>query len=447
MRLGLHVHTAEPGTREDALARDYIRRVQPPFVKVLGNAMKPDFLNFCRDQGCEIIGRVVFGSGDQPLSGAKAKDKIKAVVKRAEQHPQIGWWEFYNESYNGGAGESDEDFGRYAERCIEFMKKMSDIGRRAAVGSFSTGTPDEKDWPRFRKAVEHAWHNGHAICVHQYSAPDMRYMAGQNQWNDGHPRLDDPCATPDVEGLHTLRHRKFMRLVRSWGVSARLFVGESGNDDIQLRPGGQGKGWRDWRLVNPELLLGDFADQMRWYCWHLSHDPEVIGVVDFGWAPGAGEEMAWHAFDLSHRNDPGNAELAALRERLIEGQLSLPRTGKPDTDVYVPLGQPAPGGGQPAPGGGGQPQPVDPNRPLAAGDRVRNALTVNLRIRRSPGFVNKPADDVTERLAPGGEATVIDGQVTPADGLDWLRLRAGDAAVEGWAAVAGPEGDSYLTRV
>lgn len=444
MRLGLHVHTAEPGSREEALAKDYIRRVQPPFVKVLGNAMRSDFLNFCRDQGCEIVGRVVFGDGDQPLGGSKASKKMKEIVKRAEGQPQIGWWEFYNESYNGGKGEEDDDFVRYADRCIEFMDEMSEIGRRAAVGSFSTGTPDEKNWPRFRAAVEHAWHHGHAICVHQYSAPDMRYMCGTNQWNDGRPTLDDPCVTPDVEGLHTLRHRKFLKLARSWGVSARIFVGESGNDDIQERPGGQGKGWRDWRLVNPELLLGDFADQMRWYCWHLSHDPEVIGVVDFGWAPGKGEEMAWHAFDLSHRNEPDNAELAALRERLIEGQLSLPRMGKPDTEVYVPLGL-APPVVLPQPGGPAQPDP-GAAAPFAPGDRVRSLLSVNLRIRRSPGFVNKPADDIVGHLATGGEGTVIDGAIESADGLIWLRLRRTDAMVEGWAAMAGPEGDLYLIR-
>jgi hypothetical protein len=449
MRLGLHLHTAEPGSRADLLARDYIRRVRPPMVKVLGAACQPGFLDFCREQGSEIVGRVGFGpsKADQPLGGAKAGKKMREIRKRALANPQITWWEFYNESYNGQDDEERQVFTDYADLCIAFMEEMEDIGRKAAIGSFSIGTPPLEAWERFRGAVEHAWHNGHAICLHEYSAPDMRFACGDNRKLDnGDWKVDDPCADPTVRGHFTLRYRHVLEIFRSWGLSAQLFIGESGNDDLLGKGPGQGKGWRTW--IGSEFLQGDFADQMRWYNWQLSHDPEVIGVVDYGWAPTfeQGDE-AWHGFDLAHVNDPGNAELAALRERLIEGQLDLPRLGKPETALYAP--RPDAGGGPIV-----IPTPILPQPPVEtpfpAGSRVRSALSVALRIRRTPGFVGKAADDVVGRIAPGGEATVIDGAIESRDGLGWLRLGAQGAdggAVEGWAATAGPEGDGYLVRV
>ncbi len=416
MRLGLHVNKLDTGSKEDKLARAYIAAVQPPFVKALDEPLNRDFLRFCRDQGCEVLGRIVFDLGQQgvedngPWRGCM--DRIRA---KALEFPEVSYWEFLNECHEKG-----DDMARYAQCCIAFMKEMEAIGRKAVVGSFSTGTPNEDQWERFRPAVEHAWHNGHAIGVHQYAAPDMRFMCGRNQWNGGNPTFDDPCTDPRVEGWHTLRHRKFLPIIRSWGVSARIVITESGNDDIfqdkQMKSffgqnSNKKRGFRQWKDFGHKL--GDFADQLHWYCWQLSQDPEVIGVVDFGFSANRKE---WEPFDLTR----DEAMLKAVQER----QATLPRGG---------------------------PEVIPPPPPPASAWRPGDTVTaqVNAKLRRSPGFLNKPEGDELVVVAPGAKLSVLIGGAREANGLSWwpVRFRRDDGVpLEGYIAEVNRSGTVLLAR-
>ncbi len=61
-----------------------------------------------------------------------------------------------------------------------------------------------------------------------------------------------------------------------------------------------------------------------------------------------------------------------------------------------------------------------------------------LKVRKSPGYVDKPGDDVLGLLAVGAPATIL-GNAMPQDGLIWWPIRAtisSGASVDGWAAAA-----------
>ncbi|MCB0160457.1 MAG: M23 family metallopeptidase, partial [Caldilineaceae bacterium] len=113
------------------------------------------------------------------------------------------------------------------------------------------------------------------------------------------------------------------------------------------------------------------------------------------------------------------AEVAPNGVRLLEPLITV-----------VPPQQGGNGGGS-----GGKFQP---------GDRVVTADFVNLR--RTPGYRNKPADDVVAELPPNTAATITQGP-SVADELDWWLLAtvASDGrAVDGWSADTAPNGVTLL---
>jgi hypothetical protein len=93
------------------------------------------------------------------------------------------------------------------------------------------------------------------------------------------------------------------------------------------------------------------------------------------------------------------------------------------------------GGGDPG-GGSGD---------FKAGDIVQTTTVV--RMRRTPGYLNKPATDVVADVANGSRLTVLGGPRT-VDGLTWWQLRSVTVpAQEGWMAQNGTNGDPLLTKV
>ncbi|HAJ35986.1 MAG TPA: hypothetical protein DCL15_09860, partial [Chloroflexi bacterium] len=84
------------------------------------------------------------------------------------------------------------------------------------------------------------------------------------------------------------------------------------------------------------------------------------------------------------------------------------------------------------------PKPAPPDNPIdfRPGDIVFAQAAV--RVRRSPGFVDKAESDTLTALTPGQAATVI-GTSAIRDGLTWWPVRvttAEGALIEGWAAQA-----------
>jgi hypothetical protein len=134
-----------------------------------------------------------------------------------------------------------------------------------------------------------------------------------------------------LTGWLTLRYRMVYQLFRTWGLgNLPLYITEGGIDDATPRPGPPGKGYKAFEdgVWNNLPGIGDYAEQRRWYMWHVTYDTFVGGVVDFGWE---GTATGWPDFDLS--TDPN------MVNRIIELEQSLPAGhGRPP-----PPGQQPPG--------------------------------------------------------------------------------------------------------
>jgi hypothetical protein len=302
--------------RDRAKLLDYYRRSGALVVKAM------EFDSSTLDElvalGVTIEGRVYWD--DQSLAGTEMGRFIERVVRHARDYPQVTWWEGPNEDFQEG-----DDLARYAQAEIGRMRALEDVGRKAIIGNFSTGRPELADWPLFRPALEYAHAHGHALGLHEYSGPYMQWLAGENQWDwqTGQPRrIDDPCTDPTVEGWLTLRYRKAYRMFAEWGIGdLPLFITEGGIDDVQPRPGPQGKGYKDFKHTVWAEVPGieNYAHQRHWYMWQASHDRYVQGVVDFGWDTA---DPAWQSFDLS--TDP-----AMLNEILfLEADLPVGHIGE-----------------------------------------------------------------------------------------------------------------------
>lgn len=357
MRTGLHANQ----TGDHARILDYYRRSGSKTFKTL--TFDAPLLGALKALGVTIIGRVY--EDTQRLGGDDAKRFLSRVLDSARRHPQVDYWEGHNEAWHV-PGEIE----RYAEREIERMKALEQIGKKAVIGNFATGTPnlDDASWSLFRPALEHAARDGHALGLHEYAGPYMQYMVetgdGRNAWDHaarrwtGFSDVRETYYRPGLEGWLTLRYRKvYRRYLAPWGLGELpLFITEGGIDNTSPRPGGQGAGWRDFEGSEfaKHAAAGDYAAQRRWYMWQVSRDRFVRGVVDFGWD---GTATGWASFDLQPRPDMVN--------RIITEEATLP-VGHLDT-------APTPGPAAPAP------TPADPaaivDRPAAhrssrAGERA-----------------------------------------------------------------------------
>lgn len=294
MKTGLHINRLSSLEQ----VQDYYRRSGATTIKTLD--ANPDLLAWARGERLDTIIRIY--NPDQKLTD---KGFVHRCVEMGRAYP----WamiEGMNEDF-----QDNIQLARYAEWEIDRMKALEVVGAKAVIGSFSTGMPDFGGWTMFRPALEYAAAHGHYLGLHEYSGPFMQWMAGKNQWWGGNPVTGDPADGPGVSGWTTLRYRKVHDLLDLWGLGhLSILITESGIDDVQPRPGQQGKGYKDFR---DWVQLGDYADQRRWYSGHLTRDSYIAGVVDFGFQTA---DPAWGSFDLS--TDP------AMMNRLIRAESDLP---------------------------------------------------------------------------------------------------------------------------
>lgn len=302
IKMGLHRHTG----KRDAELKRYVDLVRPQFVKFL-DGFPQALAEYCHERGTRVIGRVYFQKQELGAAGGR---QLREVVDTARRNPWVDYWEFHNEDWQRG-----NDLARYSELSIEFMRAIADVGRKAAIGCFSTGQPEVSEWVRFFPALQHAAEHGHAVAVHEYGGGPIgaKWGVGRNQWNGGTPVTDDACDNPNIYylGWWCLRYRRAVAEWRQLGITRvpDILITEALIDDIQPRGGGQGKGWRDFKNQHPSHV-GDYADQWAWYCRELSRDPYVIGAVDFGWATA---DPTWGSFDLSQEPDMLNKIIEKMR--------------------------------------------------------------------------------------------------------------------------------------
>lgn len=299
MRMGLHVNN--PG--RDDLVRRYVDEVRPSVVKFLHGSAGPDLMDYCRERGAKVVLRRVLGDGElKPgATGARVlRDRMLPMAQEYRNH--IDYVEAANEEMQGRDDRREID--RLAALMLDFCREIDDRfgGQiKACVFNFSVGQPELDVWARepVSQALSYAGRHGHAIGKHEYYKP-RPWHGVQGDWQKW----------GQVWGWWMLRVVRDIAIWRELGIPRPgVIITESGRDDVPGTPG-TGKGWRD----EPRTPEGDFADFMQQYMRHLSHLPEIIGAVDFGFATSQPEK--WGSFDLSQDT--------VMFQRVITTQRQLP---------------------------------------------------------------------------------------------------------------------------
>ena len=149
----------------------------------------------------------------------------------------------------------------------------------------------------------------------------------------------------------------------------------------------------------------------------------------------------------------GAAVLVGSRGSSVGQSASPPPSNPPQTAVALTSLTPT---ATPSPGPTASPSPLptetsapeanptpDPNGPLRPGDMAAMVSDGRLVIRTAPGTGPESAVYKT-KIYPGERVLVLDGPVE-ASGYSWFHVRLG--AIEGWAAAAGLDGQTWLSPV
>jgi hypothetical protein len=203
----------------------------------------------------------------------------------------IDAWEAYNEPTIVTA----DQMARLADFEAERTRLLAAAGVRSCVGNFGTGQPPLELWPSFYPALQAIQQHNGFLGLHEYSAPEMWFGAGDNQ---NHPESDE-----GDEGWLTLRYRKVYRqYLQPAGLAVPLLVTETGVDGlVQGRPGPAGNGWMDfadyWRQQGyvTTTAEGFYVEQLAWYDRHLVQDDYVRGSAIYALAGPTG----WESYEIA----------------------------------------------------------------------------------------------------------------------------------------------------
>jgi hypothetical protein len=222
------------------------------------------------------VGRIYFA--DEPADGdpgTRAQqwwDRCRNVI---QAYPAVDYWEGYNEPSVDTVAKM-QWLGQFDAARVRILAQN---GRKAAIGSFSVGTPEVVRngqpfgdyWRAFYPAIDEARARGGILSLHEYSAPSMRdqYDAGSG------------------EGWTTGRYRKVYRwfLVPD-GREIPLVITDCGIDGGVI---GQGqKGWKSYTSAD------GYMNQLKWYDAILAQDSYVLGATIFSL-----EIPNWQDFDIA----------------------------------------------------------------------------------------------------------------------------------------------------
>lgn len=382
-------------------AFNYIERVRPNFAKWLS----PDarLIRECRrvSPGTRHIGRTVQDQSDYGRYQAGVLSHAREFVG------VVDYWEGANEHIGDQAPE--RVIRAFASDEVGLARRLNEIGMGAMIGGFSTGTLDDGKFNAFEAAFQYMSAVGPGKCMlhfHEYAAAYMGFCVktpdGKNQHPDGGSFTGistNPAVwqDPTLRGWLVLRYRDLLPLLaaRGW-AGVRAVISEGGIDNTTKDPRPHAKGWKDSRGTQFENIpgLGDYAGQLRWWAWQMSHDPFIAGAVDFGW--GARD---WESFRLD--NEP------AMLERVIAGQLTVP--------VGAIGSAPAP---QPSP----RPTPAPTLRP-----RVTAAVEVRCIVAAGEGAAAYAGRAAGWPEATFGQRSAWAREIAAANNLETPAFRAGIA--------------------
>jgi len=283
-KLGVHV------TRNsDPAIMAFVEASQPAVVVALGD------LGWLADvkkvsPGTITVGRLA--EEDQTLAGDPAQRARAFVDAHAGQYlanPGVDYWLGWNEP----GIDSVEQMAWYADFERERVVALAEIGLKAAIGNFSTGTPEPDEFVAFLPAIAAAKEHGGILALHEYSAPSM--MDGLGHGLPGLETNADACSL-------TLRYRYWYETyLRHNDLVIPLIVTEAGIDGGVLRGSAGVSGWQslsgdDVPSGITAITLDDYLADLDWYDNELRRDPYVLGFAVFNVGDADGE---WASFDLT----------------------------------------------------------------------------------------------------------------------------------------------------
>ena len=289
-KLGFHVTLNSGGVL------DYVAAVQPPVIKGVDDI---GFLQQVKalSPGTVTIGRYVVtqdsvGSGDPAQRATEFVNQWLPQYLAARDY--VDYWEGWNEV-------TYPNYEWYAVFEATRACEMHRHGLRAAIGAFSTGTPEPWQFEAFLPAIEAGIRCGAILTTHEYGAPTIYLW-----WSQGLPESFGHPAVPAYPDRGPLmgRYRYLYRdVLLPRGLSIPLVISEAGIDGgagAGQRPGYGGQGWLGFRdYWATELGVGDpvafYVRQLAWYDSILRQDPYVIGATIFNVSGG----VSWQTFEAS----------------------------------------------------------------------------------------------------------------------------------------------------
>jgi LysM repeat protein len=289
-KLGLHVTLNMGG------ALDYVAAVHPPVMKGV------DDVGYLKDvkalsPNTVTIGRFVV---DQPNIGEgdpaqRALDFVNTMLPKYQANPWVDYWEGWNEV-------TYPNYAWYATFEATRACEMQRLGFKAAIGGFSTGTPEPWQFEAFIPAIEAGIRCGAILTTHEYGAPTMYLW-----WSQGLPESYGNPAMPAYADRGPLigRYRYlYYNILLPRGLRIPLVISETGIDGgagAGQRPGySDAQGWMGFASYwGKELGQPDpaqfYVDQLAWYDSMLRQDSFVIGATIFN----IGNGGTWASFDMS----------------------------------------------------------------------------------------------------------------------------------------------------
>ena len=215
----------------------------PPGITVIGRPME----NF-------IGAAHPLGQGDPTALGAEMAETIYAPLARA--WPRIDVWEASNEV------NPDDLFQMqwYARFLAAFAERVHAWGKRAAIGSFATGTPQLELWPAYVPALK---------ACRDYGALHARHCYGP------------------LDVWHSFRYRQDQAIFSGLGYCPQVVITECGEDAPDP----------PWRRKFGNDIQAYYQQWLKPFTLGVNQDPYVLGATVF--TVGDGHAQAWHAFDVS----------------------------------------------------------------------------------------------------------------------------------------------------
>lgn len=288
-KLGFHITLSSGGVVEFAAA------VRPAVMKGVED------IGVLRDikavsPGTMTIGRFIVDEWQTQVGVGDPSEQaiafVESQLERYEPHrAYVDYWEGYNEVT------ANPHVAWYAQFEATRACEMQKYGYRAAIGGFSTGTPEPWEFELFLPAIEAGIRCGAILHLHEYGAPTYYLW-----WGEGIPSVPGNPHYPD-RGPLAGRYRWFYRdYLIPQGLVIPLVISEAGVDGLVAmaqRPEATytGPGWLNFRdfwvqqgLTNDPTRF--YVDQLIWYDSLLRQDSYVIGATIYTIAGGCCPQQA-----------------------------------------------------------------------------------------------------------------------------------------------------------